>query len=212
MAPGSPTRVQLSGSPTGVKSTTSFSANIANEPSPARPEELKTVRKDVGAPTRVRSESSSDGGATETALATLEETYVSVARVLSTEGNEASADRDMDYFEHSPNKIDLEDYTKELAFLPDLTEDPSTTIDYEAANVVNPQLTASQQAQLVAVLKKHKYIMIASGNALPPPAYGVVCDIDVHGHAPIKQRAYSTSRQALRLVEGATESWSNRVL
>ncbi|POM72383.1 Hypothetical protein PHPALM_10906 [Phytophthora palmivora] len=34
--------------------------------------------------------------------------------------------------------------------------------------------------------------MILSGNALPPPAYGVVCDIDVQGHAPIKQRARRT--------------------
>ncbi|OWY99793.1 reverse transcriptase [Phytophthora megakarya] len=31
--------------------------------------------------------------------------------------------------------------------------------------------------------------MIASGNALPPPAYGGVCDINVEDHAPIKQRA-----------------------
>ncbi|POM75493.1 Hypothetical protein PHPALM_7399 [Phytophthora palmivora] len=31
--------------------------------------------------------------------------------------------------------------------------------------------------------------MITSGNALPPPAYGVVCDIDVGDHPPIKQRA-----------------------
>ncbi|OWZ01747.1 hypothetical protein PHMEG_00026810 [Phytophthora megakarya] len=31
--------------------------------------------------------------------------------------------------------------------------------------------------------------MISSGNALPPPAYGVVCDIDVQEHAPISQRA-----------------------
>ncbi|GMF73237.1 unnamed protein product [Phytophthora fragariaefolia] len=31
--------------------------------------------------------------------------------------------------------------------------------------------------------------MIASGNALPPPAYGAICDIDVQGHKPIKQRA-----------------------
>ncbi|KAE8887178.1 hypothetical protein PF010_g3905 [Phytophthora fragariae] len=31
--------------------------------------------------------------------------------------------------------------------------------------------------------------MISSGNALPPPAYGVVCDIDVQDHDPIKQRA-----------------------
>ncbi|GMF40704.1 unnamed protein product [Phytophthora fragariaefolia] len=31
--------------------------------------------------------------------------------------------------------------------------------------------------------------MISSGNALPPPAYGVVCDIDVQEHPPIKQKA-----------------------
>ncbi|GMF34609.1 unnamed protein product [Phytophthora fragariaefolia] len=31
--------------------------------------------------------------------------------------------------------------------------------------------------------------MISSGNALPQPAYGVVCDIDVQGHPPIRQRA-----------------------
>ncbi|OWY90658.1 hypothetical protein PHMEG_00041124 [Phytophthora megakarya] len=31
--------------------------------------------------------------------------------------------------------------------------------------------------------------MISSGNALPPPAYGVVCDIEVNNHDPIKQRA-----------------------
>ncbi|OWY98967.1 hypothetical protein PHMEG_00030124 [Phytophthora megakarya] len=31
--------------------------------------------------------------------------------------------------------------------------------------------------------------MISSGNTLPPPAYGVVRDFDVQGHAPIKQRA-----------------------
>ncbi|GMF30577.1 unnamed protein product [Phytophthora fragariaefolia] len=31
--------------------------------------------------------------------------------------------------------------------------------------------------------------MISSGNALPSPAYGVVCDIDVQGHPPIKQKA-----------------------
>ena len=42
---------------------------------------------------------------------------------------------------------------------------------------------------MIATLRKHEQIMISSGNALPPPAYGVVCDIDVQGHEPIKQRA-----------------------
>ncbi|KAG3132897.1 hypothetical protein PC128_g26408 [Phytophthora cactorum] len=39
------------------------------------------------------------------------------------------------------------------------------------------------------MLRSHEEIMIASGNALPLLAYGVVCDIDVQGHPPIKQRA-----------------------
>ncbi|GMF51326.1 unnamed protein product [Phytophthora fragariaefolia] len=64
-----------------------------------------------------------------------------------------------------------------------------TKLDYTANNVRNPELSAEQQASLIAVLKNHDKIMIASGNALPPPAYGVVCDIDVGGHAPIKQHA-----------------------
>ncbi|OWZ07384.1 hypothetical protein PHMEG_00020229 [Phytophthora megakarya] len=39
------------------------------------------------------------------------------------------------------------------------------------------------------MLKSHESIMISSGNAMPPPAYGFVCDIDVNNHDPIKQRA-----------------------
>ncbi|OWY95451.1 hypothetical protein PHMEG_00034540, partial [Phytophthora megakarya] len=40
--------------------------------------------------------------------------------------------------------------------------------------------------------------MIASGNALPPPAYGVMCDINVGDHAPIKQR---TRRIPIRYLQ-----------
>ncbi|KAG3077052.1 hypothetical protein PI125_g21369 [Phytophthora idaei] len=39
------------------------------------------------------------------------------------------------------------------------------------------------------MLGSREEVMIASGNALLLPAYGVVCDIDVQGHPPIKQRA-----------------------
>ncbi|KAG3134723.1 hypothetical protein PC128_g26170 [Phytophthora cactorum] len=46
-----------------------------------------------------------------------------------------------------------------------------------------------RQERLIATLKTHEPIMIASGNALPLPAYGVVRDIDTQGHAPIKQCA-----------------------
>ncbi|KAE8887141.1 hypothetical protein PF005_g29950 [Phytophthora fragariae] len=87
-----------------------------------------------------------------------------------------------DTAEHLPNEIELTDYAHELAFLPDLTEPSSTTLDYSGPNVQNADLQTDQQAKLVAVLQQHEEITIASGNALPPPAYGVVCDIDVQGH------------------------------
>ncbi|GMF63161.1 unnamed protein product [Phytophthora fragariaefolia] len=116
----------------------------------------------------------------------LEQAFVSVVRVLTTEGTDRG---DGNSYEHVAAEFELEDYAKELAFLPDLTEPAAIKLDYTANNVGNPELAAEQQASLIAVLRNHDKIMIASGNALPPPAYGVVCDIDVGGHAPIKQRA-----------------------
>ncbi|KAE8962634.1 hypothetical protein PF011_g29311 [Phytophthora fragariae] len=91
--------------------------------------------------------------------------------------------------ESSANEIDLADYAHELAFLPDLTDSALTVLDYASKNVVCTAHTESQRSKLVEMLKKQEGIMIASGNALPPPAYGAICDIDVQGHTPIKQRA-----------------------
>ena len=55
--------------------------------------------------------------------------------------------------------------------------------------MVCPAHTEAQIAQLVGMLQKHDWIMISSGNALPPPAYGIVCNIDAQGHDLIKERA-----------------------
>ncbi|OWY97184.1 hypothetical protein PHMEG_00032351 [Phytophthora megakarya] len=106
--------------------------------------------------------------------------------VLSTEGNDDPADDD--YAVHEANYISLEDFAQELAFLPDLTEPSVTELDYTAPNVKNPSFVGDHQRRLDAVLKKHEAIMISSGNVLPPLAYGVVSDIDVQWHVPIKQR------------------------
>ncbi|GMF50650.1 unnamed protein product [Phytophthora fragariaefolia] len=100
-------------------------------------------------------------------------------------------------FECSANEIDLEDYAHELPFLPDLTDSASTVLDYGGSNVVCSAHTPSQREKLVKALKAQEGIMIASGNALPPPVYGAICDIDVQGHKPIKQRARRVSAQAL---------------
>ncbi|KAG6604494.1 reverse transcriptase [Phytophthora cinnamomi] len=107
-------------------------------------------------------------------------------RVLATEG---TVDRDDETTGHPAADIELEDYAHESSFLPNLSETVPTTLDYSAVNVKNPELSVDQQGSIIKVFRRHESIMIASGNALPPPAYGVVCDIDVQGHASIKQRA-----------------------
>ncbi|OWZ04708.1 hypothetical protein PHMEG_00023344 [Phytophthora megakarya] len=72
--------------------------------------------------------------------------------------------------EHFPNEMELTDYAHELAFLPDLTEPVVTSLDYTGPNVRNSALSEDQSTKLVEVLKKHEKIMIASGDALSPPA------------------------------------------
>ncbi|OWZ03716.1 hypothetical protein PHMEG_00024504 [Phytophthora megakarya] len=103
---------------------------------------------------------------------------------------------------HEANYISLEDYAQELAFLPASIEPSVTEHDYTTPNVKNPSFVGDQQRRLDDVLKKQEAIMISSGNALPPPAYGLVCDIDVQGHPPIKQRARRiTLRHLQKLYE-----------
>ncbi|OWY98320.1 hypothetical protein PHMEG_00030939 [Phytophthora megakarya] len=115
----------------------------------------------------------------------LEKLFISVVKVITTKGYESTED-DIIYV-HKPADVELTDYAQELAFLPDFSDHSPTELDFSAANVLNSALSVDDQAKLVNVLKAHKNIMIASGNALPPPR--VVCDINVEEHAPIKQRA-----------------------
>ncbi|ETO99562.1 hypothetical protein F441_23022, partial [Phytophthora nicotianae CJ01A1] len=170
-------------------SSASYSATSEKESIMAGREDVQASQKETHVRASVRMESQVEDRLAEDAITELDKTYMSVARVLTTEGSEVAGDPGVDHYEHSANKIGLEDYAKELAFLPDFTEDSNTTIDYGAPNVKNSCLTTDQQERLVATLKKNERILIASGDALPPPAYGVVCDIDAQGHAPIKQRA-----------------------
>ncbi|POM64342.1 Hypothetical protein PHPALM_20140, partial [Phytophthora palmivora] len=122
----------------------------------------------------------------------LNATYVSAMREIAAGVVSGRDAEENDVSEHLANDIELTDYAQELAFLPDLTEITVTALDYTGPNVQNKDLDVGQQQKLVDVLKRHEKIMISSGNALLPPAYGVVCDIDVQGHAPIKQRARRT--------------------
>ncbi|GMF49827.1 unnamed protein product [Phytophthora fragariaefolia] len=57
-----------------------------------------------------------------------------------------------DTYERTPNSLALEDYARELAFLPDLTDVIPTQLDYSADNVVCGSHSAEQTTRLVMVL------------------------------------------------------------
>ncbi|GMF36263.1 unnamed protein product [Phytophthora fragariaefolia] len=116
----------------------------------------------------------------------LEGAYLAAATVSEDWGDRDASSAS----EHPDNDIEFEDYARELAFLLDLTEAASTTLDYTGPHVRYPSLSVEQHDRVVKVLKSHERFMILSGNALPPPAYGVVCDIDVQGHPRIKQKVW----------------------
>ncbi|GMF45677.1 unnamed protein product [Phytophthora fragariaefolia] len=123
-----------------------------------------------------------------------------LAAELDDDGNgDSELGEQPDTYERTPNSLAFEDYAHELAFLPDLTDAIPTQLDYSADNVVCGTHSDEQTTRLVKVLQSHERIMISSGNALPPPAYGVVCDIDVQGHRPIRQRARRKNGVDIRL-------------
>ncbi|GMF39289.1 unnamed protein product [Phytophthora fragariaefolia] len=99
----------------------------------------------------------------------LERVYPAAATVSEVWGDHDTSN----VAEHPGNDIEFEDCARELAFLHDLTEAASTTLDTTGPHVRHPSLSVKQQDRVVKVLKSHERIMISSGNA-----YGVVCDIN----------------------------------
>ncbi|GMF47145.1 unnamed protein product [Phytophthora fragariaefolia] len=83
----------------------------------------------------------------EVAQLKLEGAYLAAATV-----SEDWGDRDDPITsEHPGNAIELEDYAHELAFLPDLTEAASTTLDYTGPHVQHPSLSVEQQDRVVKI-------------------------------------------------------------
>ncbi|OWZ04244.1 hypothetical protein PHMEG_00023883 [Phytophthora megakarya] len=120
---------------------------VASGASSPAPTESSDVNQECdNPPTETHSEEKSP----DASVTDLEHTFMCVMHVLFTEGNDDPADDD--YAVHEANYISLEGYAQELAFLPDLTEPSVPELDYTAPNAT----------------------MILSGNALPPPAYGVL--------------------------------------
>ncbi|ETO99649.1 hypothetical protein F441_22935 [Phytophthora nicotianae CJ01A1] len=99
-------------------SSVSCIATSEREDTTTSREKVQASQKEMYTRASVRVESQVEAKSAEQAMTLLDKTYVSVARVLTTEGNEVAGDPGVDLYEHPANKIGLEDYARELAFPP----------------------------------------------------------------------------------------------
>jgi hypothetical protein len=109
--------------------------------------------------------------------------------------------------------------------LPDLTGE-SKEVKIQDADVGEPgETTPEMEGQLREILSRHRSIFLGDGNALPPPARGVVCDLNVGGAEPIAQRArpvaphllpkvYELLKKLLEagLIEFSESAWASPIV
>ena len=121
-----------------------------------------------------------------------------------------AAENGVSKFEHEAADLYYEDFADELAMLPDFTELTPTPVNIDDADCCEPECTEEQKTFVKRILEATKSILIASGNALPPTARGVVCDIDVGGHRPIAQKSrripMKTMKKLFELLKGLLTS------
>ena len=73
----------------------------------------------------------------------------------------------------------------QLAMLPEIADLQPEPVNIEDAKIGDGALNEDQAQKVKQILKKHQSHLIGGGNAVPKPAKGVVCDIDVGDHPPI---------------------------
>ena len=74
-----------------------------------------------------------------------------------------------------------------LALIPEIP--PQVPFDMNQLDYGEVGQSEDERRQMRKVLEKYKAYFIRSGNGLPPPARGTVCDIDVGSAKPITHRS-----------------------
>ncbi|POM79943.1 Reverse transcriptase [Phytophthora palmivora] len=100
--------------------------------------------------------------------------------------------------------------------------------DVEDQMAVLPEVTVTMEEEierLVQIIWKRKHLLIGKGNALPPAAKGVVCDIDVGNAKPVAQRCRKVAIQfreklyqlikgllLARMIRHSTSPWASPIV
>ncbi|POM60619.1 hypothetical protein PHPALM_30501 [Phytophthora palmivora] len=88
-----------------------------------------------------------------------------------------------------------EDGEDQMAVLPEVTATPEE-VKTEELQIGGAKINTQEEIErLVQIIWKRKHLLIRKSNALPPPAKGVGCDIDVENEKPVVQRCRKVAIQ-----------------
>ncbi|KAE9295696.1 hypothetical protein PF008_g24196 [Phytophthora fragariae] len=113
----------------------------------------------------------------------------------------------------------------EMAVIPEVTQS-TEDVTLEDIQVGDPAVnTAEEIDQLRRLIWRRRHLLIGKGNALPPAARGIVCDIDVGGAKPIAQRVRKVAPQfreklsdlikgllGARTIKMSTSPWASPIV
>eukprot|EP00644_Phytophthora_capsici_P007487 jgi/Phyca11/112189/e_gw1.21.697.1 len=112
-----------------------------------------------------------------------------------------------------------------MAILPEIAN-TTEEVKIEDIQAGDPQLNTPEEIdRLRRIIWRRKHLLIGKGNALPPAAVGVVCNIDVGGAAPIAQRVRRVAPQyreklsdlikgllAAKIIVPSTPPWASPIV
>jgi len=129
------------------------------------------------------------------------------------------------FFHQGSDFVLLDMIKNQLAYLLDLSDlKPKARIDDVIVGV--PGITSTEdEDRLRVILRCHQTMFLGEGNALPSPARGVVCDLDVGEAAPVAQRSrripgdllpkvYELPRRLLetKLISYSESPWASPII
>ncbi|OWZ02908.1 Eukaryotic/viral aspartic protease [Phytophthora megakarya] len=124
-------------------------------------------------------------------------------RAAATTPQDAEDDEEIYY--HKSGVLSAEDLEGNLAVLPDIPISTTAKVSIEDLQVGDPgSATPEEIERLRQIIWKKWHLLIGKGNALPPAAKDVVCDIDVGNAKPIALRTRKLPTRFREKVAGLT--------
>ncbi|KAE9336372.1 hypothetical protein PF008_g13048 [Phytophthora fragariae] len=125
---------------------------------------------------------------------------------------------------HDGGELFAEDVESHMAVLPEVAHTTEVTI--EDIQVGNPADNSPEVIErLRQIIWKRCHLLMGKGNALPPAARGVVCDIDVGGATPVVQRCRRVAPQfreklsdlikgllSAKMISPSTSPWASPIV